>query len=94
MEEDTLIHPLNGRILIQEIKPQESGGVILESWSKKSAQEGRVVAVGQTAEGEPIADVHVGDRIFMTKGYKELIVLAGQKFRLVEHKDIVGRVAA
>lgn len=83
------IRPLGENILVQPVKPEKktaSGIYLPEEASGERRQEGKVIALGASKE----MSVKKGEKvIFKRYGSSEEIEVAGEKYILVNYKDVL-----
>lgn len=109
MQNNSGVSPLDKRILVKPDSVEEvtKGGIILVAAhaerDKYAMTKGTLVAVGETAWSEAVADAHnhgrtftppaPGDRIMMAK-YGGTIITGtdGEEYRLLNDEELIGRL--
>ena len=86
------LKPIGERVILKQIKNIEktkSGIYLPESSSEK--KEGEIVEVGSMKDGS-IIPLHKGDKVIYGGYSSEEIEISGEKFLIVEFKDILAKV--
>ena len=87
-----MIQPLGKRVLVKPLEKEEKtkGGLYIPETASENnrSQEGEVMVLG-VCKKDHAFKVKVGDRIFFKKYSSEEFELEGQKYIIVEEKDIL-----
>lgn len=87
------IIPLGERVLLKQVKASEektkSGLIIPKSANER--KEGEVIAVGTFKDGKPIP-LEKGNKVLYGGYSSEEIEIDGEKYLLIEFKDIIARI--
>ncbi len=86
------VKPIGARVLIQEIKPEETtkSGIILPA-SKEKTQMAKVLEVGESTDDVKIT-VAVGDTVIFSQYAGTVIKANDAELRLVDMGDILAKV--
>lgn len=86
------VKPIGTRVLIQEIKPEETtkSGIILPT-SKEKTQMAKVLEVGESTDDVKIT-VAVGDTVIFSQYAGTVIKANDAELRLVDMGDILAKV--
>ncbi len=84
------VTPLHDRVIIepQEIKKVTSGGIIIPDTAKEKPMQGKVIAVGNGKEGEPMT-VKVNDQVLYGKHAGSDIQVGGKDLLIMRENDIL-----
>ena len=87
------IKPLGERVLLKQKEKQEktAGGIYIPDAAKEEKKEGVVVAVGTFKEGKELP-LKKGDTIIYGGYSSEEFEVNGEKFLLIEFKDILAKL--
>ena len=87
------VKPLAARVLIREIKPEETtkSGLILPANPKEKTQLAVVLEVGEGTEDEKIT-VNVGDKVIFSQYAGTVIKANDEELRIVDMTDIIAKV--
>jgi chaperonin GroES len=94
----TKIHPLEDRVVIQQIEAEEktAGGIVLPDTAKEKPQRGKVLAVGpgKLLDSGERADigVKVGDEVLFGKYSGTDIKLDGEEIKILRETDILAKI--
>ncbi len=98
MSKSLKIHPLDDRVVIQQIEAEEktAGGIVLPDTAKEKPQRGRVLAVGpgkllDSGERSEIG-VKVGDEVLFGKYSGTEIKVDGEEVKILRESDILAKV--
>jgi chaperonin GroES len=89
------ITPIGDRVLVKRLeeKEQVKGGIVIPDTAKEKPQEADVVALGsgkKNDKGEVIAfEVHVGDRVLISKYGGTEVAYEGTKYVLLREDDLL-----
>ena len=94
----TKIRPLGDRILVQrmdENKEQRStGGIIIPDTAKEKPMEAKIIAAGPGAVQDDGSrrklEVHVGDRVLISKYAGTEVKIEGDEFIIMREDDVLG----
>ncbi len=88
------IKPIGKRVLIKPVKEEErtKGGIYIPDSAKEKKKQGVVVEVGSVEEKE--FPVKKGDIILYSGYSSEELELDGEKFLILESKDVVAKIEA
>tara|TARA_Y100000310_G_scaffold155653_1_gene155118 strand:+ start:2823 stop:3104 length:282 start_codon:yes stop_codon:yes gene_type:complete len=88
-----MIEPIGERVLLQALAPatKTEGGIYIPDSASKERNEGVVVAVGKFANGTPLP-LKPADQVIYTNFSVNEFEHAGQKFIIVDFKDIIAKV--
>jgi len=87
------IKPLGERVLLKQKEKQEktAGGIYIPDAAKEEKKEGVVVAVGTFKDGKELP-LQKGDTIIYGGYSSEEFEVNGEKFLLIEFKDILAKL--
>jgi len=87
------IKPLGERVLLKQKEKQEktAGGIYIPDAAKEEKKEGTVVAVGTFKDGKELP-LKKGDIIIYGGYSSEEFEVNGEKFLLIEFKDILAKL--
>lgn len=80
--------PVNDRITVQPLPPEEQGLIIPDSVRKETPEEGTVLATGPKVEGVCKA----GDRIVFKKYAPDKVKLGEEEVLVISAEDVLGVV--
>jgi len=89
------ITPIGDRVLVKRLeeKEQVKGGIVIPDSAKEKPQEAEVVALGsgkKNDKGEAISfEVHVGDRVLISKYGGTEVSYEGVKYVLLREDDLL-----
>ncbi|NJD54089.1 MAG: co-chaperone GroES [Candidatus Methanoperedens sp.] len=88
------IKPIGKRVLIKPVKEEErtKGGIYIPDSAKEKKKQGVVVEVGTIDEKE--FPVKKGDIILYSGYSSEELEIDGEKFLILESKDVVAKIEA
>jgi chaperonin GroES len=86
------IKPLGKRVLIKPVKDEErtSGGIYIPETAKEKKKQGIVVELGNIEEKE--LPIKKGDIILYTGYSSEEMEINGEKYQILESKDIIAKI--
>lgn len=90
-----MLKPLSNRVVVEAIKEETKGGIILpETADKEKAEKGRVIATGpgkllENGSRTPM-EVKVGDKVMFKKYSPDEIKVEGKEYLVLEESDIMG----
>ncbi len=86
------IKPLGKRVLIKPVKDEEKtrGGIYIPETAKEKRKQGIVVEVGNIEEKE--LPVKKGDMVLYTGYSSEELEIDGEKYLILEAKDIIAKI--
>ena len=88
--------PLHDRGLVQRMESEDktAGGIIIPDTAKEKPMEGKVIAVGSGARGEPgkvqPLDVKEGDAVLFGKWSGTEVKVDGEDYLIMKESDIMG----
>lgn len=87
------VKPIGARVLIQEIKPEETtrAGILLPANPKEKTQMATVLEVGEGTE-EVKVTVAVGDKVIFSQYAGTIVKTNDTECRLVDMNDILAKV--
>ncbi|RME31110.1 co-chaperone GroES [Candidatus Woesearchaeota archaeon] len=87
------ITPIGERVLIKPVEQEEKtkGGIYIPDTAKEERKEGTVQAAGTTKDGKPIP-LKEGDHILYGGYSNEDIEVDGEKYVIVEYKDVIAKL--
>lgn len=87
------IKPVGQRVVLKPIKEEEktAGGIYIPESAREGKKQGVVEAVGTDKEGKPLP-LDKGDKVLYGGYSQEEIELNGEKFLIIEFKDILAKV--
>lgn len=88
------IKPIGKRILIKPVKEEEKtkGGIYIPDTAKEKKKQGIVVEVGTVEEKEfPVKE---GDIILYTGYSSEELEMDGEKYLILDSKDVIAKLEA
>ena len=88
------IKPIGKRVLIKPVKEEEitKGGIYIPESAKEKKKQGIVVEVGTVEEKE--FPVQKGDLILYTGYSSEELEMDGEKYLILESKDVIAKLEA
>jgi chaperonin GroES len=87
------IQPIGERVLLEQRKEERtSGGIYLPEEAQKEKKEGIVLAAGTFKDGKELP-LKKGDQVIYGGYSSEEIEVNGQKYILIEFKDILAKVS-
>ena len=86
------IKPLGKRVLIKPVKEEErtSGGLYIPETAKEKKKQGIIVELGTIEEKE--LPIKKGDTILYTGYSSEEMEINGEKYLILESKDIIAKI--
>lgn len=90
-----MLKPLSNRVVVEPLKEETKGGIILPATAdKEKAEKGKVIAVGpgklmDNGQRAPI-EVKVGDKVMFKKYSPDEIKVEGKDYLVLEDSDIMG----
>lgn len=86
------IKPIGKRILIKPVKEEEKtrGGIYIPESAKEKKKQGIVVEVGNIEEKE--FPVQKGDLILYTGYSSEELEMDGEKYLILDSKDVIAKI--
>ncbi|MFA4935121.1 MAG: co-chaperone GroES [Candidatus Methanoperedens sp.] len=86
------IKPLGKRILIKPVKEEEKtkGGIFIPETAKEKKKQGLVVETGTVEDKE--FPVKKGDMILYTGYSSEELEVDGEKYLILESKDVIAKI--
>ncbi len=86
------IKPLGKRVLIKPVKEEEktSGGIYIPETAKEKKKQGIVVELGNIEEKE--LPIKKGDTVLYTGYSSEEMEINGEKYLILESKDIIAKI--
>lgn len=90
-----MLKPLGNRVVVEPLKEEVKGGIILpETADKEKAEKGKVIAVGpgklmDNGQRAPV-EVKVGDKVMFKKYSPDEIKVDGKDYLVLEESDIMG----
>ncbi|MBI4018918.1 MAG: co-chaperone GroES [Candidatus Aenigmarchaeota archaeon] len=86
------IKPVGRRVLIRPVKEEKTkGGIYIPESAKEGRKEGEVLAVGTGKDGNPLP-LKKGDRVIYGGYSSEEFEFNGQKYLVIQFKDIVAKI--
>ncbi|HLD83572.1 MAG TPA: co-chaperone GroES [archaeon] len=86
------IKPVGRRVLVRPVKDEKTkGGIYIPDSAKESRKEGQVLAVGTGKDGKELP-LKKGDRIIYGGYSSEEFEINGEKYVVVQFKDIVAKI--
>ncbi len=87
------ITPIGERVLIKpkEEESRTKGGLYIPDTAKESKKEGEVIAVGTLKDDKPMP-LKKGDRILYGGYSSDDFEIDGQKYIILEYKDVVAKL--
>jgi chaperonin GroES len=87
------IEPLGERVLIKPIEEGErtKGGIYIPESARENKKQGEVIAVGKDKDGNDLP-LKKGDKILYGGYSSDEFEIDGQKYLILEYKDILARV--
>ncbi len=91
------IKPLADRVVIKMVEAEETtkSGIILAGSAKEKPQIAEVVAVGPggVVDGkEVVMELHVGDKVLMSKYAGTEVKLDGQEYTILRQSDVLAKI--
>ena len=93
-----MLKPLSNRVLVEPLKEQTKGGIILpETADKEKPEKGKVVAIGpgkllENGSRAPL-EVKVGDTVVFKKYSPDEVKVDGKEYLVLEEGDIMGIIS-
>ena len=86
------IKPLGKRVLIKPVKEEErtSGGIYIPETAKEKKKQGIVLELGSIDEKE--LPIKKGDTILYTGYSSEEMEIKGEKYLIIDSKDIIAKI--
>ena len=86
------IKPLGKRVLIKPVKEEErtSGGLYIPETAKEKKKQGIVMELGNIEEKE--LPIKKGDTVLYTGYSSEEMEINGEKYLILESKDIIAKI--
>ncbi|HLB69995.1 MAG: co-chaperone GroES [Candidatus Methanoperedens sp.] len=86
------IKPLGKRVLIKPVKEEErtAGGIFIPETAKEKKKQGIVVETGTADEKE--IPINKGDTILYTGYSSEELEMNGEKYLILDTKDIIAKI--
>ncbi|NJD77292.1 MAG: co-chaperone GroES [Candidatus Methanoperedens sp.] len=86
------IKPIGKRVLIKPVKEEERtrGGIYIPETAKEKKKQGLVVETGTVEERE--FPVKKGDMILYTGYSSEELEIEGEKYLILESKDVIAKI--
>ncbi len=86
------IKPLGKRVLIKPVKEEErtSGGIYIPETAKEKKKQGIVQELGSIDEKE--LPIKKGDTILYTVYSSEELEIKGEKYLIIDSKDIIAKI--
>ena len=86
------IKPLGKRVLIKPVKEEErtSGGIYIPENAKEKKKQGIVMELGNIEEKE--LPIKKGDTVLYTGYSSEEMEINGEKYLILESKDIIAKI--
>ena len=86
------IKPLGKRVLIKPVKEEErtSGGIYIPETAKEKKKQGIVLELGSIDEKE--LPIKKGDTILYTGYSSEEMEIEGEKYLIIDSKDIIAKI--
>lgn len=90
-----MLKPLSNRVVVEAIKEEAKGGIILPATAdKEKAEKGKIIACGPgklMENGQRAAmEVKVGDVVMFKKYSPDEIKVEGKEYLVLEESDIMG----
>ena len=91
----SMLKPLSNRVVVEPLREQTKGGIILpETADKEKPEQGKVVATGpgkllDNGQRAPL-EVKVGDTVVFKKYSPDEIKVEGKDYLILEESDILG----
>ena len=90
-----MLKPLSNRVIVEAIKEETKGGIILPATAdKEKAEKGKIIACGPgklMENGSRAAlEVKVGDTIMFKKYSPDEVKVDGKEYLVLEESDIMG----
>ncbi len=85
--------PLGERVLIKPIEHEEktASGIYIPETARENRKEGEVVAVGTLEDGKEMP-LKKGDRVLYGGYSHEEIEVDGEKYVIVDYKDVLAKI--
>lgn len=90
------ITPMQGRILVKEIKPEEKtkGGLILpKSAQERSLMKALVITCGAPSPEYDCSLITEGSTVLFVEYAAAEVELEGEEYRFVRYEDVIGTIA-
>ncbi len=92
-----MLKPLSNRVVVEPVKEETKGGIILPATAdKEKAEKGKIIACGPgklMENGSRAAmEVKVGDVVMFKKYSPDEIKVEGKEYLVLEESDIIGIV--
>ena len=90
-----MLKPLSNRVVVEPIKEETKGGIILpETADKEKAEKGRIIATGpgkflENGSRAPM-EVKVGDKVMFKKYSPDEVKVDRKEYLVLEESDIMG----
>ncbi|MBI2551988.1 co-chaperone GroES [Candidatus Uhrbacteria bacterium] len=90
-----MLKPLGNRVVVEPLKEEVKGGIILpETADKEKAEKGKIIACGpgklmDNGQRAPL-EVKVGDTVMFKKYSPDEIKVEGKEYLVLEESDIMG----
>lgn len=90
-----MLKPLSNRVVVEPVKEETKGGIILpETADKEKAEKGKVIACGpgkllESGQRAPM-EVKVGDIVMFKKYSPDEVKVEGKEYLILEDSDIMG----
>ena len=90
-----MLKPLSNRVVVEPLREQTKGGIILpETADKEKPEKGKVIATGpgkllDNGQRAPL-EVKVGDTVVFKKYSPDEIKVEGKDYLILEESDILG----
>lgn len=93
-----MLKPLSNRVVVEAIKEETKGGIILPATAdKEKAEKGKIIACGPgklLENGSRAAmEVKVGDVVMFKKYSPDEIKVEGKEYLVLEESDIIGIIS-
>lgn len=87
------ITPMGERVLLKPVKQEEKtkGGIYIPESAKEERKEGEVIAAGTYKDGKDLP-LKKGDRIIYGGYSSDEIKIDGEKYIMVEFKDVLAKI--
>jgi chaperonin GroES len=89
------IQPMQGRVLVKEIKPDDKakGGLILpESAKDRSLMKGEVLKLGVPTPDYDCSGIVLGAKVLFVEYAAAEVELDGEKYRFIRYEDVIGTI--
>jgi chaperonin GroES len=86
------VQPLDERVLVKPIEPEEKvGSIIIPDTAKEKPMTGEVIAVGTDEEIKKI--LKAGDKVLFAKYAGEEIMINGEKHLIIPRDQILAKIS-